>query len=56
LGVIARFNPLTYGIDGLRTTLTGLSQLGIVSDVTVVVAFSVLFVAIGAWLFERIEV
>src|SRR5205807_8227924 len=32
LKIIASINPLTYGIDGLRHTLTGVSYFGIATD------------------------
>ncbi len=56
LGTIASFNPLTYGIDGLRATLTGASQIGLSIDAVVVTAIAIVLVAIGGWLFERIQV
>ena len=56
LGKIALFNPLCYGIDGLRATLTGLGQLPLSTDALIVTAVSVALVGIGAWLFRRIEV
>ena len=56
IGIVARFNPLTYGVDGLRAALTGVSQIGLATDAVAVVAVAVLLVAIGAWLFERIQV
>jgi len=49
-------NPLFYGVDGLRGALSGLSHFSLWTDAGVLVAVSILFVGIGAWLFSRIEV
>ena len=58
IGTIARFNPLTYGIDGLRATLIGVSTIpgGIWFDGGVLVAVSLVFLGIGAWLFSKIKI
>jgi ABC-2 type transport system permease protein len=53
---IAFFNPLSYGVDGLRGAFTGVSQYPIGIDVVVVGCVIVLFVALGAWLFNKVEV
>jgi len=56
LTVITSLDPLAYGVDGLRTSLIGVSHFGLAMDagVLVVVATAVLFT--GSWLFARIEV
>ena len=53
---IARANPLSYGIDGLRGSLGGVLQFGYGLDVAVLglVAFAVL--GFGAYLFSKIEI
>ena len=53
---IANINPLTYGVDGLRTTLAGISHFGISIDATVLVAITIVIMSIGAWLFSRIKI
>lgn len=50
-------NPLTYGIDGIRATLAGAEPffpLGV--DFAVVGGFAILFLALGTWCFQRMEV
>lgn len=49
-------DPLSYGIDGLRTTLIGASHFGIALDVAVLGAAACVFIAIGTVLFSRIEI
>ncbi|GAC1366572.1 MAG: ABC transporter permease [Ktedonobacteraceae bacterium] len=57
LQVIARVNPLTYAVDGLRAlmlshTLPAAAELG--TDFGVLFAVTVVLVAIGAWLYPRL--
>lgn len=56
LKAIAYANPLSYGIDGLRGTLSNASQFGLWTDTAVLVCIIVVFISVGAWLFSRIEV
>jgi ABC-2 type transport system permease protein len=55
LNVIANINPLSYGVDGLRAALVGGSHFGIGIDLVVLCGLSAILLAIGAWLFSRIE-
>jgi ABC-2 type transport system permease protein len=56
LGRIAMFNPLTYGVDALRATLSGASQVGIFLDFLVIGGTALLFLIIGSYLFSKIEI
>ena len=56
LAVATRIDPLTYGIDGLRGALIGVSHIGPVTDVAVLLSVGVLFVGLGAYSFSRIQV
>jgi ABC-2 type transport system permease protein len=49
-------NPLTYGVDGVRGLLTGVFFLPPWLDLTVIVAFALLFLFLGAYTFSRMEV
>jgi ABC-2 type transport system permease protein len=49
-------NPLTYGVDGVRGLLTGVFFLPAWLDLTVIVAFALLFLFLGAYTFSRMEV
>jgi ABC-type multidrug transport system permease subunit len=53
--VIALFNPLAYGVDGLRSTLTGLSHFGVGIDFAVLSALTAAFLLGGSYLFSRIQ-
>jgi ABC-2 type transport system permease protein len=50
--VLAYLNPLTYGVDGLRWALLGVSQFGPVVDLLVLSAVSGAFLILGAVLFQ----
>ena len=52
---IAIFNPLSYGVDGMRAVLIGASQWSAWTDATVLVCISAAFLGIGAWLFSKIK-
>jgi ABC-2 type transport system permease protein len=52
---ISRIDPLTYGVDGLRGTIAGMSVFGVYNDLVVICLLSVLVCMIGALLFSKIE-
>ncbi len=56
LKVVAYLNPLAYGIDGLRGTLSNAAQFGIWTDTIVLSCIIIVFISVGAWLFSKIEV
>jgi ABC-2 type transport system permease protein len=56
LTVATRLDPLSYGIDGLRAALIGLSEIGVVLDASVLVVIGAAFLVLGAWAFSRIQV
>src|SRR5688572_10929991 len=56
LAVATRLDPLSYGIDGLRGTLIGVSQIGLGTDALVLAVVASLFLALGAWSFSRIQI
>ena len=55
LGAITSADPLSYGIDGLRGTLIGLSHFGLFTDLWVLAAVAVVLLSIGSYLFSKIE-
>jgi len=55
LQTIAMFNPLSYGIDGIRGTLTGTAHYGIILDLIVLSATTFAILILGSVLFEKIE-
>lgn len=56
MSVITKFDPLSYGVDGLRGALIGAWHFGPVLDASLLIAIAVVFLGIGARLFSRIQV
>jgi ABC-2 type transport system permease protein len=50
-----RLNPLSYGVDGLRGALNGGFVFGAAIDFMVLGGLAAILLAIGAWLFSKIE-
>ncbi|MBV8814082.1 MAG: ABC transporter permease [Verrucomicrobia bacterium] len=55
LEAIARADPLAYGVDGLRGAFLGTWHFGLVTDFGVLIATALLFLVVGAYLFNRIQ-
>ncbi len=56
INTLVKINPLSYGVDGLRGSLLGDFQLGLFTNFSVLAAFGIILVVIGAFMFSRIEV
>ena len=56
LTALTRLDPLSYGIDGLRTALTSVSHFGAALDAAVMGGCAVAFLALGTYLFSKIEI
>jgi len=58
LQVVSLVNPLTYGVDALRTVMIGQSWTGIAPisvDIAVLLVFDVVMFIVGTWAFSRTE-
>ncbi len=55
LSVVTQADPLSYGIDGLRGSLIGLSHFGLFVDLAVLCVVAVILLSIGSYLFSKIE-
>jgi ABC-2 type transport system permease protein len=53
---IARFDPLSYGIDAMRGLLINMSGYGLTLDIVVLAAFALLFLGLGSYFFSKIEI
>jgi len=56
LKIVTQLNPLSYGVDGLRGALTGVSHLGLGMDFLVLIVLGFIVTLIGSYLFSKIEV
>ncbi len=55
LAVVTSLDPMTYGVDGLRAALIGISHFGIATDIAVICAISAVFMGLGTYFFSRIQ-
>ena len=56
LTVATSLDPLSYGIDGLRGAFIGLSQFGVVTNLSVLGVVAAGFLGLGAYSFSKIQV
>src|SRR5215813_1478616 len=56
LDVIAKIDPLSYGVDGLRSSMTGLSHFGQTTDLAVLTVLTVALLFVGTRLFAKIQI
>lgn len=50
------FDPLTYGVEGLRVTLIGFSSLSFYTSFLALLSFSIFTLIVGAYLFDKSEI
>lgn len=55
LSAVTAVDPLSYGVDGLRTALVGMSHFGAALDVVILCCVASVFLGIGSYLFSRIQ-
>lgn len=53
---ITSLDPLSYGVDGLRSALINVSHFGIVTDLALLSAVAILLFFVGSRLFSRIQI
>jgi len=56
LTLLTRLDPLTYGVDGVRTVLTGVTHFGIATDAVALVGAAIVLLSVGAWRFSKIQI
>ena len=50
-----QINPLTYGIDGLRGTLTGSSSFPLLIDLALMLLSTIIMISIASYAFSKTE-
>lgn len=56
LKIISMFDPLTYGVDGLRQCLVGLTHVGLANDISILSILIILLIAAGGYFFSKIQI
>ncbi len=56
LSIVARIDPLSYGIDALRTLLIGVGHYGLGVDITVLGTITLIFLWLGSYFFKKIQI
>jgi ABC-2 type transport system permease protein len=56
LSIIIKLNPLSYGVDAMRQSLTGVIQFSLLFDFGVLFILTLIIMLIGSRLFNRIEI
>ena len=52
---LSYLGPLTYGVDGMRGALVGVSTFPVIVDFAVLAFFSLAMIALGTYLFDKSE-
>lgn len=55
LRYVSYIDPLTYGIDGLRGVLIGVSSFPVLFNLAMMIAMSLIMIILGAYFFEKSE-
>ena len=56
ISIITRIDPLTYGVDGLRGALGGITHFGVSVDLLVLTILSGILLGIGSYLFSKVQI
>jgi ABC-2 type transport system permease protein len=56
LRIATGIDPLSYGVDGLRSALLGISFYGRFTDFVVLIVLAAVLMVFGAWRFSKIEI
>ncbi len=56
LKIISDIDPLTYGVDGLRGTLSAVSQFSLTLDITILAVLTIILLSLGAYFFSKIQI
>lgn len=56
IGIVARIDPLSYGVDGLRGTLVNGAQFGLGLDFIILGSITLILLFVGSYLFSKIQI
>jgi len=55
MAVAAAIDPLTYGVDGLRSSLIGVAHFNVGLDLAILTVLCAAFLGLGSYLFSKIQ-
>lgn len=55
LNILASIDPLTYGVDGLRSSLIGIAHFSLATDLAVLSLLTAACLGLGSYLFSKIQ-
>ncbi len=55
LNILAAIDPLTYGVDGLRSSLLGIAHFSVATDLAVLSILTAGCLGLGSYLFSKIQ-
>ena len=56
LSAVAHIDPLSYGVDAMRTLLIHVSAFGLPLDISVLSVITLIFLGLGSYFFSRIQI
>ncbi len=56
IATIAKFDPLSYGVDALRILMINVAHFNLATDFAVLAVVTFLFLAVGSYFFSKIEI
>jgi len=56
LGIVARFDPLSYGVDALRNLLSGIHGFALSTDILVLSILTLIFLGAGSYFFSKVQI
>ena len=54
--IIAKLDPLSYGIDGLRGSLISTSNFGMITDLFILGSIAFILLGLGTYFFKKIHI
>jgi ABC-2 type transport system permease protein len=56
IGLVAKLNPLSYGVDAIRGSLIGITHFGLLTNSIILVGLAAVCLTAGSYLFSRMQI
>lgn len=53
---VSSLDPMSYGVDGIRGAMSGISHFGVAVDFIVLICITSILLGIGSYLFSKIQI